>query len=425
MIPQTRRSIPEDRQAPGVLVRKRSQQERAHHAENGAVGAHTDGQGDHGGGRKDRRSGKCAQRISNVLRKCLHGCVSSVLMTSPVAPPLSAEPEARKTRPTLAAPFRPDQLQAHAAALASGSSSHPIPTVGGHSCRASTRAPSASIGRTGFSPRSRARILQPVGSEDWLRDNYHVVQDQVREIRQDLPRQYYFELPKLAAGPAEGYPRVYRIARELVSHTAGRLDLDTIVDFVAAYQTVAPLGDRGDLGDSHHAAARARRGAAAPGRQHSLRPSEPGTCPSMGSALGGRRSGTANRPSAGRGAEGEPPPVGGLRRRAAAMAARPAVIGCARLDCPAARARRAGRLGRGAGQGRAAAGGRRSARDRERHHEHAAAVVDRLAGLLRPRQPGRADAAKGPGWRLCLDGLLHARPLSPLDRAAGEAGQEG
>ncbi len=29
-----------------------------------------------------------------------------------------------------------------------------------------------------------------VGSEDWLRDNHHVVQDQVREIRQDLPRQY-------------------------------------------------------------------------------------------------------------------------------------------------------------------------------------------------------------------------------------------
>ena len=27
-----------------------------------------------------------------------------------------------------------------------------------------------------------------VGSEDWLRDNHHVVQDQVREIRQDLPR---------------------------------------------------------------------------------------------------------------------------------------------------------------------------------------------------------------------------------------------
>ena len=43
-----------------------------------------------------------------------------------------------------------------------------------------------------------------VGSEDWLRDNYHVVQDQVREIRQDLPRKYYLELPKLAGRSVRG-----------------------------------------------------------------------------------------------------------------------------------------------------------------------------------------------------------------------------
>ena len=80
-----------------------------------------------------------------------------------------------------------------------------------------------------------------VGSEDWLRDNHHVVQDQVREIRQDLPRKYYLELPKLADGPSAGYPRVYALARELIAHTVGRLDLQTLVDFAAAYQRVAPL----------------------------------------------------------------------------------------------------------------------------------------------------------------------------------------
>jgi cyclic beta-1,2-glucan synthetase len=80
-----------------------------------------------------------------------------------------------------------------------------------------------------------------VGSEDWLRDNHHVVQDQVREIRQDLPRHYYLELPKLADGPLAGYPRVYAFARELITHTAGRLDLQTLVDFATSYQRVAPL----------------------------------------------------------------------------------------------------------------------------------------------------------------------------------------
>ena len=85
------------------------------------------------------------------------------------------------------------------------------------------------------------RDTQSVGSEEWLRDNHHVVQDQVREIRQHLPRKYYFELPKLADGTFQGYPRIYLFARELIAHTAGRIDLGTIVDFTAAYQRKAPL----------------------------------------------------------------------------------------------------------------------------------------------------------------------------------------
>ena len=85
------------------------------------------------------------------------------------------------------------------------------------------------------------RDPQSVGSEEWLRDNHHVVQDQVREIRQHLPRKYYFELPKLADGTFQGYPRIYLFARELIAHTAGRIDLGTIVDFTTAYQRKAPL----------------------------------------------------------------------------------------------------------------------------------------------------------------------------------------
>ncbi|HEX6571425.1 MAG TPA: glucoamylase family protein, partial [Steroidobacteraceae bacterium] len=82
---------------------------------------------------------------------------------------------------------------------------------------------------------------QPVGSEEWLRDNHHVVQDQVRDIREHLPRKYYLELPKLADGPLQGYPRVFLFARELIAHTAGRVDLETLIEFTAAYQRVAPL----------------------------------------------------------------------------------------------------------------------------------------------------------------------------------------
>ncbi|MQA29217.1 MAG: hypothetical protein GEU82_05165 [Luteitalea sp.] len=82
---------------------------------------------------------------------------------------------------------------------------------------------------------------QPVPAEDWLRDNYHIVQDQIREVRRDLPRKFYIELPKLVDGPSGGYPRVYPIACELIVHTASRLDLETVIDFISAYQEVTPL----------------------------------------------------------------------------------------------------------------------------------------------------------------------------------------
>ena len=57
---------------------------------------------------------------------------------------------------------------------------------------------------------------------EWLVDNFHVVEDQIREIRDDLPRGFYRQLPKLADGPLAGYPRVFGIAWAFVAHTDSR-----------------------------------------------------------------------------------------------------------------------------------------------------------------------------------------------------------
>ena len=83
------------------------------------------------------------------------------------------------------------------------------------------------------------RAISPAA--EWLVDNYHIVEEQLREIRQDLPRSYYHELPKLASGELEGYPRIYAVALALIAHTDSRLDTNTLQRFIAAYQTVAPL----------------------------------------------------------------------------------------------------------------------------------------------------------------------------------------
>ncbi|NTU84023.1 MAG: glycosyl transferase, partial [Chloroflexales bacterium] len=76
---------------------------------------------------------------------------------------------------------------------------------------------------------------------EWLIDNIHVVNDQIRAIRHDLPRGYYRQLPKLRYGPLAGLPRVYAIALEMIGHTEGRVDAETLLRFLNAYQSVTPL----------------------------------------------------------------------------------------------------------------------------------------------------------------------------------------
>jgi cellobiose phosphorylase len=86
----------------------------------------------------------------------------------------------------------------------------------------------------------RRRVpVSPAG--EWLVDNYHVVTSQIRTIRHDLPRGYYRELPKLRRGPFAGLPRVYAIAFALITHTDGRVDAETLLRFLIAYQSVTPL----------------------------------------------------------------------------------------------------------------------------------------------------------------------------------------
>ncbi len=81
--------------------------------------------------------------------------------------------------------------------------------------------------------------LSPAGA--WLLDNVFVVIEQIQEIRAALPAGYYDELPKLASGAHAGYPRVYEIAVEMIAHTDGRLDPQTLELVLREYQQVTPL----------------------------------------------------------------------------------------------------------------------------------------------------------------------------------------
>ncbi|MCX8509117.1 MAG: glycosyl transferase, partial [Rhodobacteraceae bacterium] len=76
---------------------------------------------------------------------------------------------------------------------------------------------------------------------EWLLDNFHVVEQQLDQIRDDLPPGYYRHLPKLAEGPFVGYPRVLGLAWAYIAHSDSLLAETSLLRYVQAYQSVQPL----------------------------------------------------------------------------------------------------------------------------------------------------------------------------------------
>jgi cyclic beta-1,2-glucan synthetase len=80
---------------------------------------------------------------------------------------------------------------------------------------------------------AEGRSITPAA--EWLLDNYHLVEEQIREIRADLPPGFYRQLPRLADGPFVGYPRVFGLAWAYVAHSDSRFDPESLRLFVRAY----------------------------------------------------------------------------------------------------------------------------------------------------------------------------------------------
>jgi cyclic beta-1,2-glucan synthetase len=76
---------------------------------------------------------------------------------------------------------------------------------------------------------------------EWLLDNYYLIEQQIRLTRLHLPRTYSRELPRLLTGSRAGFPRVYDIALELISHVDGRVDGENVSHVIRAYQSITPL----------------------------------------------------------------------------------------------------------------------------------------------------------------------------------------
>ncbi|MDC7866809.1 cyclic beta 1-2 glucan synthetase [Pantoea ananatis] len=79
--------------------------------------------------------------------------------------------------------------------------------------------------------------IMPAG--EWLLDNYYLIEEQIRNVRQHLPTSFGKGLPSLAS--PHPCPRIYDIATEAVAHGDGRWDTASLTSYIGAYQQVTPL----------------------------------------------------------------------------------------------------------------------------------------------------------------------------------------
>ncbi|AJA47338.1 protein NdvB [Clostridium pasteurianum DSM 525 = ATCC 6013] len=75
-----------------------------------------------------------------------------------------------------------------------------------------------------------------VPAAEWLMDNLYLIEKEYKDIKHNLPEYCYKSLPAINKGLFKGYPRIYHIAMEIVSHADGKIDENTIVSFIESYQ---------------------------------------------------------------------------------------------------------------------------------------------------------------------------------------------
>ncbi|MFA6450816.1 MAG: glucoamylase family protein, partial [bacterium] len=78
-------------------------------------------------------------------------------------------------------------------------------------------------------------------SAEWILDNFHLIKANADDVRLNLPKKFYRELPILIAEPLKGMPRIYGIASDLISHTDGQLDRHIISNHLNNYQEIESL----------------------------------------------------------------------------------------------------------------------------------------------------------------------------------------
>lgn len=88
---------------------------------------------------------------------------------------------------------------------------------------------------------STTLVRRSVLAVEWLLDNFYLIEQQYKETKQNMNRKLYRELPILNEGNFKGYPRIYAVIVELLSHNDSSVDKEILIQFLNSYQSYATL----------------------------------------------------------------------------------------------------------------------------------------------------------------------------------------
>ncbi|MDY6846151.1 MAG: hypothetical protein SVP52_03330, partial [Chloroflexota bacterium] len=74
---------------------------------------------------------------------------------------------------------------------------------------------------------------------EWFLDNYHIIQEAIELVQDDLPEDYFNKLPSIDDNKST--PRIYTVARRIFDYYEIELVQNDIHDFLEAYQKEVPL----------------------------------------------------------------------------------------------------------------------------------------------------------------------------------------
>ena len=78
-------------------------------------------------------------------------------------------------------------------------------------------------------------------ASEWMLDNYYVIQQALKQIKEDLPLNYYRQLPKLVNDPLKDFPRIYAIASAVIAFQDQAVDILDLQTILVQFQEQVPL----------------------------------------------------------------------------------------------------------------------------------------------------------------------------------------